>query len=376
MLFTGSVPGASYGSVQSFGAMVILQEYLEGVFVVQMASENSENMLGHSPNSLFALRSFSDLLLDDQADLFSDYIDLIQPHNDDRAIESPAMFELTVNDRLGLPRRLWCSLHANPLDRNTLICEFELQDDYMNPLNAARTDGSSWLGRNPRSTTKKSCRETSTFDGINRPLRILPSTRKGIGEITAMEALRIVDQIQNLLGSASTLEALLRITVSSVRELTGFSHVVVSKCESERHGLIPPALAEPSSTELAILHQSRNIPQARQVRLVYDREQTCSRMVCRSTENPKQSLDMSYAYLRAMSPSQVNTLRLNKVRSFMSVNIIGPYEIWGVISCYSYEQSPMRAPFPARKICLIICDTLARNIERLSYALHLPRRAP
>ncbi|OJJ99332.1 hypothetical protein ASPACDRAFT_61117 [Aspergillus aculeatus ATCC 16872] len=372
--FTGAVTGASYGSVQSFGAMVILQEYLEGAFVVQMASDNSETVLGHSPDTLFALQSFSDLLNDDQVEIFSHYIDLIQPPVDNRVIVGPAMFELTIDDRLGISRRLWCSLHANPLDRNTLICEFELQNDHMNPLNAAARILPAGLA-GTSGHLPKNCRKTSVFDGIYRPLRILPSTRKGVAELTAMEAIRIVDQIQNQLGSASTVEALLEITVSSVRDLTGFSHVVVTKYESETHALISPALTESSFMELAIPHQAQKIPHAEQVWLVYDQEQTNSRMICRDTENAKHTLDMSCAYLRAMSPSQVNTLRLNKIRSFMSVNIIVPHKVWGVISCRSYEQFPMRAPLPVRKICLIICNTLARNIERLSYAPHLPRRA-
>lgn len=54
------------GAVQGFGLLVALVEDEQGHLVVRIVSENSARIIGYSPKELFALRSFTDILSEEQ----------------------------------------------------------------------------------------------------------------------------------------------------------------------------------------------------------------------------------------------------------------------------------------------------------------------
>jgi light-regulated signal transduction histidine kinase (bacteriophytochrome) len=110
------------------------------------------------------------------------------------------------------------------------------------------------------------------------------------------------------------------------------------------------------------------------VRLLYDRDLETSRLVCRTVEDLETPLDLSFSYLRAMSPIHIKYLANMAVRSSMSISINAFNELWGLIACHSYGSKGMRVSFPIRKMCRLIGDTASRNIERLSYASRLQAR--
>lgn len=67
--------------------------------------------------------------------------------------------------------------------------------------------------------------------------------------------------------------------------------------------------------------QARELYKINKVRLLYDRDQVTSRLVCRDVEDLETPLDMTHAYLRAMSPVHIQYLRHMKVVSSYSVSI-------------------------------------------------------
>jgi light-regulated signal transduction histidine kinase (bacteriophytochrome) len=67
--------------------------------------------------------------------------------------------------------------------------------------------------------------------------------------------------------------------------------------------------------------QARELYKINKVRLLYDRDQVTSRLVCRTVEDLATPLDMTHAYLRAMSPIHLKYLANMKVRSSYSVSI-------------------------------------------------------
>lgn len=107
------------------------------------------------------------------------------------------------------------------------------------------------------------------------------------------------------------------------------------------------------------------------VRLLYDREQETSRLVCRTIEDLESPLDVTFFYLWAMSPIHAKYLRNMAVRASMSISIDAFNKPWGLIVCHSYGPTGMRVSFPIRKMCRLIGDSASRNIERLSYASRL-----
>lgn len=71
------------GAVQSFGALVAIEEDSEGRLIVRVVSENSKRVIGYTPRQLFALESFSDVLSDEQADNLLDHIDFVRDDGTD-----------------------------------------------------------------------------------------------------------------------------------------------------------------------------------------------------------------------------------------------------------------------------------------------------
>ncbi len=148
---------------------------------------------------------------------------------------------------------------------------------------------------------------------------------------------------------------------------------------------------------------------ADKVRILYDRDQPTARIVVRSKEDLEQPLDMTHCYLRAMSPIHVKctslpTVQLPRVerslldldlgnmgvRASMSVvcasvpsvgrhltklqSIMAFGTLWGLVACHSYGDHGMRVSFPVRAMLKLLCQSISRNIERLSYAQRLKTR--
>src|SRR4051812_29867539 len=85
-----------------------------------------------------------------------------------------------------------------------------------------------------------------------------------------------------------------------------------------------------------IPQQARDLYKINKVRVLYDRDLETSRLVCRSIEDLEKPLDLSFSYLRAMSPIHLKYLSNMAVRSSMSISINAFNELWGLISCHSY----------------------------------------
>ena len=120
--------------------------------------------------------------------------------------------------------------------------------------------------------------------------------------------------------------------------------------------------------------KARDLYRINKVRLLYDRDQETARLVCRTIADLETPLNLTFAYLRAMSPIHIKYLANMAVRASMSISINAFDELWGLIACHSYGSKGMRVSFPIRKMCRLIGDSASRNIERLSYASRLQAR--
>ena len=120
--------------------------------------------------------------------------------------------------------------------------------------------------------------------------------------------------------------------------------------------------------------KARDLYRINKVRLLYDRDQETARLVCRTVTDLETPLNLTFAYLRAMSPIHIKYLTNMAVRASMSISINAFDELWGLIACHSYGSKGMRVSFPIRKMCRLIGDSASRNIERLSYASRLQAR--
>ncbi|KAJ5101269.1 CheY-like superfamily [Penicillium alfredii] len=371
------------GATQGFGVMIAMRGESPNQLVVRVVSENSGELMGYSPKQLFELENFCDILPDDQADILLDHVDFVRDDAHDPIVDGPEVFVLSIPTPSGERRRFWCATHVSQSQKDMIICEFELEDDEINPLNvegqATPAQTADTLGIVP--TPEQLAASTIN---ISQPLRTLRSARRRKGEAAAMEVFSILTQIQEQLGRASDLDTLLNTTAGLVKELTGFHRVLIYQFDSSWNGMVVAELLDPKvSVDLYkglrfpasdIPAQARELYKINKVRLLYDRDQNTSRLVCRTLEDLENPLDMTHAYLRAMSPIHIKYLAHMQVRSSMSISVNAFNDLWGLISCHSYGITGTRVAFPIRKMCRLLGDTVARNIERLSYASRLQAR--
>lgn len=371
------------GAVQGFGLLIALQEVDDDKLQVRIVSENSKQIIGYTPKQLFALDSLCDILSEEQSDNLLDHVDFIRDEEVDPATSGPELFTLAIKTPTRKTNKLWCAMHVNENNRDLIICEFELEDDPINPLvpagEATPEPPEDTLNSDP---TPEEYAESTV--NTSKPLRVLRSARKRKGEAAAMEVFNIMSQVQEQLANAASLDAFLKILCGVVKELTGFHRVMIYQFDQSWNGRVVTELVDPRATKdlykglnfpaSDIPKQARDLYKINKVRLLYDRDQETARLVCRTTEDLETPLDLTFAYLRAMSPIHIKYLANMAVRASMSISINAFNDLWGLIACHTYGSKGMRVSFPIRKMCRLVGDSASRNIERLSYASRLQAR--
>ena len=371
------------GAIQSFGCLLAFREE-NSKLVVRVVSENCARFLGYTATQLFALNSLLDIFSDEQADNLLDHLDYIR---DDAAADvvanGPEVFMLSMRSPARRTVKLWCAMHVCDSDYELIICEFELEDDQANPLIPA-SEGTPDLPQDTLGSMPTAQELEESTVNLSKPLRILRSARKKRGEAAAMEIFNILSQVQEQLASAPDLSTFLRVLIGVVKELTGFHRVMIYQFDQSWNGRVVAELVDPRATKdlykglnfpaSDIPKQARDLYKVNKVRLLYDRDQETARLVCRTMEDLEKPLDLTHAYLRAMSPIHIKYLSHMAVRSSMSISINAFDELWGLIACHTYGLKGMRVSFPIRKMCRLVGDTASRNIERLSYASRLQAR--
>ena len=371
------------GAIQSFGLLIVLQEVNDGKMQVRVVSENSKSFIGFTPKQLFKLDNFCDILTEEQADNLLDHVDFIRDEDIDPVTNGPEVFTLAIRPPGSKVRKFWCAMHLSPITPDHIICEFELEDDPLYPL-VAHDDKTPEPPEDTLSSDPTPEEYAESTNNISKPLRVLRSARKRRGEAAAMEVFNIMSQVQEQLSHASTLELFLKILVGVVKELTGFHRVMIYQFDSSWNGRVVTELVDPRATKdlykglnfpaSDIPKQARDLYKINKVRLLYDRDQETARLVCRTVDDLENPVDLTHAYLRAMSPIHIKYLRNMAVRSSMSISINAFSELWGLVSCHTYGSKGMRVSFPIRKMCRLVGDAASQNIERLSYASRLQAR--
>lgn len=111
--------------IQGYGAFVGVELDDTGQLQVRIASDNTLRILGHSPEALFSLNSFSDVLAYDEAG----FIRRLEPLLTIFAGQSPLpldIFQCSILSVNGGARLFWCTAHATGEQEKLVICEFEL----------------------------------------------------------------------------------------------------------------------------------------------------------------------------------------------------------------------------------------------------------
>ncbi|KZP05210.1 Fph type histidine kinase [Athelia psychrophila] len=199
-----------------------------------------------------------------------------------------------------------------------------------------------------------------------------------------MDVFAVMTQINEQLDAVPDLEQFLKVVAGVIKDLSQFHRVMVYQFDELWNGQVVAELVDWNQTHDLFqgLHfpasdipaQARQLYAINKVRLLYDREQPTARIIVRNKDDLETPLNMTHCYLRAMSPIHIKYLGNMGVRASMSVSIMGFGQLWGLIACHSYGTHRMRVSFPVRQMLRLLCQSISRNIERLSYAQRLQTR--
>lgn len=141
--------------------------------------------------------------------------------------------------------------------------------------------------------------------------------------------------------SSSSFDRLLNHVAAMVKEITGYSRVMIYKFHKDQHGeVIAEAKDEDLESWLHLHYPATDIPvQARElyklnlVRIIADVNSSSSGIL--GIPSRKEPLDLTHSTLRAVSPIHIEYLKNMQVGASFSISLINKTELWGLIACHN-----------------------------------------
>ncbi|KAJ5549985.1 CheY-like superfamily [Penicillium sp. DV-2018c] len=390
--------------IQSSGALIVITE-TEGRLEVRVASSNCQEILGRSPDELFALETFCDILPMAFRSCFLARAEFVM--GEDYTVEhfGPEVFLLSVLSSNGDVQSVWCTMHTNDLHKGYFICEFQPEvreteskadaedSEDETTTSSKRTldmtsgaffehEGRSKKQSEPRAKNMLGQAGNQTLDmafGACNEHGSPPSKTSGRckGSVPdSAELLNSVPRILRQLASAQTLEVLFKHTINTLRDLIRFHRTTIYHFDSDHNGVVVADEIDPSSGSTS--YENLKFPEAtfpESLKRAYTRNtvsfscsgnQGAAKLVIRPSADYT-PLDLSNTYLS--SPLGLSTTHTdNPVEACLSIQIMVFGKLWGLISCQSYKGSQTLHPL-IQKVCWVIVGAVSNNIERLSYTL-------
>ncbi|KAH1315281.1 hypothetical protein KXX47_003566 [Aspergillus fumigatus] len=371
----------NFRHIHGLGALIVLQES-KGNLIVQIASKNTEEVLGYKPEQLFALPTFCDIVQNDQKENFLGRFNLVRGKWYDVEQHGPDIHEVDVRQSYGATRRLWCTIHATKANTDHIVCEFELKGAVLESWRNSRPSKSVYAVYDNTSSDGRSDEKNSTPSMPPEMQNMLRGIR---GKIRSSDMLCALSLIIQLAASASSLSMLFNYFTGIIRELTGFSRVTVFYFD--RDGNAIPMNDAVDSRIIANFPEDLHYPKplsprdlerfhlGSKVCLEYSHRQFHTELVYRDSENLPSEFDLDHSYMLARSPYSLDPVTRMPVFACMSININALGRAWGLIMCQSYEKE-MRLPPPVQKFFWLVSDTLSSNIERLSNTMTAQMQGP
>lgn len=351
-------------TIQNFGFLVALIVTATNVnrLMVSCASDNSATFTGYSPEDLFGLEDFGSILEREDAGTLMARVGLLKEEKSDvGATGGRAVFSLSLLPKEGEALRFWCSMHLNKnfSSPETIICEFEPHEDAPPIAMGQRIYTSDIVTRLPRMSRRVG--------------------KEGV-ELSAMQAIGIMSEIQASFAAIAGLAAIPDTIVTTVKEVTGFDRVVLYRIDE----LMAVTILDTSDREWRgsqrCIHFTRprragnvnhQAPFPSQLRLLLDREAQPARLIYKHQESRQhRPIHLDRSYLQRASPTFFEELVAEdtKARSFLTIPINAFSKRWGLVVCHAYSPEGTRIPMSRRQMCEFIGSTSGVAIERLAYA--------
>lgn len=212
---------------------------------------------------------------------------------------------------------------------------------------------------------------SAEFDGLlHRPVGgglIVELERAGPKVEMTVQVERALRRIR----SAATLSALAEETSEIFRSLTGYDRVMVYRFDQEGHGEVFSEQRRPELQPfLGNRYPASDIPQIarrlyvrNRVRIIGDVEYAPVPLVPRMSPLTGQDLDMSYCFLRSMSPIHVQYLKNMGVAATLVASLVVGGKLWGLVACHHYQ--PRFIHYEARAVCELLAEAISTRISAL-----------
>lgn len=165
-----------------------------------------------------------------------------------------------------------------------------------------------------------------------------------------------------------TIEGLLSVAVTQVRDFTGFDRVMAYRfraddsgdvvAESRRDDLVPYIGQRYPAGDIPA--QARRLYTLNTLRMIGDMDYTAVPLCGAPGALP---LDMSFAVLRSVSPVHIEYLKNMHVMASMSVSIVINGRLWGLIACH--HMSKKLVPYAVRLAADVLAQVMASTILSL-----------
>ena len=136
--------------------------------------------------------------------------------------------------------------------------------------------------------------------------------------------------------------------VSFITKLTHFERVMVYQLHENKSGEVIAETKEQNLISFLGLHfpasdipeQARILYQKNTLRIIPDTNYTACPLLTKKDSDLENSLDLSQASLRSISPIHCEYLKNMGVKASMSISILDDHdELWGLIACHHYQNS-------------------------------------
>ncbi|KAJ5594930.1 uncharacterized protein N7459_001138 [Penicillium hispanicum] len=355
--------------IQSSGALLVVCES-GGNLIVQVASSNSPELLGHTPDELFELQSICKILPDTAKNAFLSHAEFVVDDEYEVELVGPEVFSLLLLTSEGKTKSFWCTMHTSKMYKDYIICELEPADSADSP------DAGSGHTIEEHSKTESFSRSSEKETGTRAVPFYQSSSLGQQNEAVGLELLNALPRILRKLSSAQTLEALVHHAISILQQLTRFHRATMYHFDSDRNGVViaddtDPSLAPDSYEgfhfeESAFPGHMKKQYLRNTVSFSYRGGEDVAKLVYRASIN-RLSLDLSHCYLPATS-SPLSTSARSPIYACLSIGIYVFGKLWGLVSCQSYDKTLRLHPL-VQRVSWFMSEAISSNIERLSYTL-------
>ncbi|KAK0128852.1 Light-sensor Protein kinase [Cadophora gregata] len=238
------------GAIQQYGVLLALKYDKDENLEVRIVSENSRWVLEYTPEQLFNLKSFLDILDAESRENIVAQVEHAlhetpKELNEDTHLD---IFDVSLIVPNGTLKRLWCALHISKRTKDLVILEFEdFSDVFYHPDVPDKT-----LPDTPTQTIDLEVHPEERLKSITResaPLRVLQISRhQRLVGVSSMNLFNAMIQAQQQLSAAKSVQHVLDLVVGIISELTGFHRVMFYRFDVHKNGCVEAELVNPQAS--------------------------------------------------------------------------------------------------------------------------------